>query len=388
MLCVNGLRALIFPLFAVVAAGASGCEEMPPRGPVDLRAARVTAVELAPASGVPRICPGTDVPLTLEVEAVLPGDDRARHFYAQRRFYDDWVFDPREMHVTSPDGLVGDDLVLHTSADPLISATHGFLVNVRAPGSGPSFGLRYMPSYDCVKSLGHQGQGGQRGHDGDHGLSAMSEEGGQVGETGSSGGGGGAGPTVTMFATYVSTPYYPKLLAVVAEDGPEAFALANPGASLVLEARGGAGGEGGRGGTGGNGLVRATCSQHGRRGGCTAWHSYLPGRGGLGGEGGEGGAGGQLVLHVDARFPEIAHAVVLDVDGGDGGPGGRGGDGGEPGYSYAYSPGASDHESAHGPAGAPGIQGRQGPPGTATIVYDDVRPRFDGRPGITVLPST
>lgn len=387
MLCVNGLRALIFSWFAVVAAGVSGCEEIPPRGPVDLREARITAVELAPASGDPRICPGTDVPFTLDVDAVLPGETRELRLRAQRRFYDDWLFDPREMHVTSPDGVVGDDLVLHTSVNPLISATHGFLLNVRSP-SGPSFGLRYMPSYDCVKSLGHQGRGGPRGCDGDHGRSAMTEDGGQVGETGSTGGGGGAGPTVTMFATYVRTPYYPKLLAVVAEDGPEAFALANPGASLVLEARGGAGGEGGRGGDGGNGVVRATCIEHGRRGKCSTWHSYLPGRGGFGGEGGTGGAGGQLVLHVDARFPDIAHAVVVDVNGGDGGPGGSGGEGGDPGYSYAYSPGASDHESSQGPAGAPGVQGKQGPHGTATIVYDDVRPRFDGRPGITVLPST
>jgi hypothetical protein len=109
----------------------SACASFAPRGPVDLHEYHVVATSIAAKRARQSVCPGEDVPLELTVDAIAPGDDHPQRMHTHREALDDWIFDPRAMHLTSNAGTIDDDAILHANADPLASVTTGFVVDVR-----------------------------------------------------------------------------------------------------------------------------------------------------------------------------------------------------------------------------------------------------------------
>ena len=240
-----------------------------------------------------------------------------------------------------------------------------------------SFTTKYKPDYQCIKSGGKGGQGGnsgssgpggESGHDGQLGSDSQSGGSGSQGGAGGPGGdgaNGGAGPHIVGYATMVKTPFYDKLVAIKLTGDVDDFLLAPVDQPLVIKAVGGPGGEGGSGGSGGRGGSGGGGNPGGQGG--------SGGQGGNGGRGGNGGPGGTIDFVFDARFPEIANAIHLDVSGGqagDAGPSGHGGNGGSGGNGITPSGSTQSAQSGQhgndGPGGASGSPGQKGPDGHAS----------------------
>ena len=358
-----GLLIALAPLMMVAC-------RIAPRGPVDLRDAHVVQVYLGAKGARQSFCPGEAAPLDVVIDAVLPGDDRTTRFHTHREDLWDWLFDPVTLRMASAQGSIDEEAIFHASRDPLVSA-NGYLIDLHT--SGPAFGLRFPPSYECVTTFGSTGRIGESGRDGERGPWTVDEP--MAGQTGGDGGAGGPGPSFRVFVTWVRTPYYPKLLAAVAEAGFDGVALAPPDRALTITARGGDGGAGGRGGPGAPGQYECRWNRRKKEhSACLPTVDLKPGFGGTGGAGGEGGTGGELEVHVDRRYPEIAERLALDVRGGAGGIGGRGGAGGNNAVSSQYA--MKSEESEFGTPGRAGANGAAGANGTSRIVFDDIAPVF------------
>ncbi len=326
-----------------------------PRAPVDLRTAEAKVIRFGLASGQGSVCPGSAVPVDVQLEAELDGDGDRVHVFQHRRDIDDRIFDLHQLHLSSPHGSFDDNGVFHASRDVLATAQSGFVLNVRAP-RGPSFSVRYPPAYECAPPVGGEGAAGIDGAPGADAILGESAGGaGGVlaggGRPGQAGGKGSAGPKLTVFVTWVRSPDYTRLLAARAVGDVPGLTLAAPGTTLPILARGGPGGIGGRGG-------RGAFSVDGRQSG---------GPGGMGGEGGEGGDGGQVELVLDPRFDELERWVSVDVEGGVGGRGGFGGTGGGEGRRADVAGGPAYDYGSPGPPGTSGAQGRPGEAGRAVV---------------------
>jgi hypothetical protein len=261
-----------------------------------------------------------------------------------------------------------------------------------------SYTYKWKPDYACITATGSAGEAGFAGGPGGQGAPGRPGDGGGVmssggdgqdgakGITGGDGSSGGLGPKILAEATYVKTPFYDKLIAIKLIGGVNDLLFVVPGRPFVIHANGGPGGSGGVGGKGGTGGPGAA----GNPGG----HGGIGGTGGTGGKGGNGGAGGTIDLLYDARFPDLATAITLDVAGGQGASGGKGGPGGEPGpggkgMAPVNSPqvpvdGAKGHE---GNDGSPGYPGRQGQNGSVAVHSGTVGAAFAGLADVTVLTS-
>jgi hypothetical protein len=112
----------------------------------------------------------------------------------------------------------------------------------------------------------------------------------------------------------VKTPYYDKLVAIKLSGDVEDVLLAPVDQPIVIKATGGPGGPGGSGGSGGRGGSGGSGNPGGQGGG-----------GGQGGKGGVGGPGGSIDFVFDARYPELANSIHLDVSGGEAGEAGEAG---------------------------------------------------------------
>lgn len=259
-----------------------------------------------------------------------------------------------------------------------------------------SFTTKYKPDYQCIKGAARDGASGPSGHAGDSGRQGTSGQSGSTtsaggdgtpggaGSQGGDGGNGAAGAKLVVYVTMVKTPFYDKLVAVKIGGDLDDFLLAPIDHPLVIRAAGGSGGAGGAGGHGGSGGTGGSGNPAGQGG--------AGGQGGNGGRGGVGGAGGQIDLVYDARFSELANAVRLDVPGGAAGPagppgaagsGGSGGSGQTPSGAATSVP--SGTRGADGSQGSSGVAGQRGPDGRAATKAGDVKARFDGVSGITVL---
>ncbi|MGH7296033.1 MAG: hypothetical protein ACRELB_13915, partial [Polyangiaceae bacterium] len=240
-----------------------------------------------------------------------------------------------------------------------------------------SFTMKYKPDYQCIKG---GGKGGEAGNDGSSGPSGEGGHDGQLGSDsqsggsgtqggaggpGGDGGNGGAGPHIVGYATMVKTPFYDKLIAIKLTGDVQDLLLAPVDQPIVIQAVGGPGGTGGPGGSGGHGGAGG--------GGNPGGEGGSGGQGGNGGKGGIGGQGGSIDFTFDARFPEIANSIHLDVSGGpggDAGPSGHGGSGGGGGNGITPSGSTQSAQSGQhgneGPGGASGSGGQKGPDGHAS----------------------
>ncbi len=361
----------------VGASLAVGC--FPPRGPIDLHEVTTHRVTVALSGPRNTICPGE--PVALEMALDVESDSGGMRLLQHRRDLDDALFDVRQLRLASPQGTFDDEGVFHPDPDVRRSVQTGFSVFVHAP-HGPTFSVRYPPSYECTASIGRAGETGARGLDGSDAIYTDRDDPNRwgwlpsaTGRRGERGGDGGRGARFAVWVTWVRTPDYVRLLAARAEGEVDALTLVAPGTPLVVVARGGTGGGGGTGGRGATGVELAD-----------------GGRGGTGGDGGMGGEGGHVDVVVDARFAsELERMIVVDVDGGAGGAAGRGGPGGS-GRAAGTLVGKKRRveSNAHGSAGAPGppgAGGSSGKRGSMTMTSGDVRERFEGLGGIVPLDA-
>lgn len=233
-----------------------------PRAPVDLERVEPRAIRFGLASPRAVVCPGQPVKLDVVIDAVDDEGDPLK-LVPHRRTFEDTIFDVRQLRVSSPQGFFDGDGTFYPDPDVTASVHTGFVLYARAP-HGPTFSVRFPPSYECTRAIGR---------DGSHGDPA--------------GGRGAKGPKFSVFVTWVRTPDYDKLLAARAVGEIDALTLVAPGTPLVARARGGRGGAG------------------------------APGH-----DGGDGGDGGDVIVVLDDRFDDLDRMVTGDVGGGDGGPGG------------------------------------------------------------------
>lgn len=196
-----------------------------PRAPVDLETVQARAVKFGLAGPRATICPGEPVKLDVLIDAIDQDGDH-RLLRPHRRELDDWIFDPRQLKVSSPQGFFDGDGTFYPSSDVTQSVQTGFVLYSRAP-NGPAFSVRFPPSYECTARIGKDGQPG------------------------------GRGPSFHVYVTWARTPDYTKVLAARTAGELEAITLVAPGMPLVARSRGGQGevgaGWGGDGGPGGDG---------------------------------------------------------------------------------------------------------------------------------------
>jgi hypothetical protein len=400
-----GRLSSFLPVLAL-ALSATSCrviERLNGTDTIDLTRANLRRMTVSLRKEQQTICPREQVQMAVFITAVLDGakDETTFETWAGRgdvnkndkldftdftfqseqgKFDKDGWFAPLEALPTT----AGKEFVVHATYNPSAAVF--------------SYTYKWKPDYACITTAGGVGPAGAPGGTGRDGAPGKPGEAGGVmsiggdGRDGASGGAGAdgspgtPGPKLRAVVTYVKTPFYDKLVGVRLTGAITDLLLLHPGRPFVVRSNGGPGGMGGGGGNGGPGGTGAA----GNPGG----HGGAGGGGGAGGRGGSGGAGGAVELVYDARFPDLASAVAIDVSGGPGGPGGGpgmpgpGGAGGA-GMAPANAPvqakdGVVGHEADPGAVGA---VGRPGAIGTSQVHAGSIGDAFAGLADITVLTA-
>jgi hypothetical protein len=331
----------------------------------------------------PGLCPGQQGQLFADATVQWPGAHPVQRTIGK----DVDSLAPASFSITG--SLVRGDADAHLipDADIMKSVQAGFVVDITyTPHPAFKFHETFKPEYSCFSTFKVSGEGGGAGEEGDSGSSGSKASDGKPGKNGRNGGKGETAGKVEAFVTEVSTPFYPKLLAVRAND---AFFLAPADAPLTFAATGGHGGRGGSGGRGGTGgdqeTYNETITTHDGGHESVSHGKGVAGNGGPGGNGGDGGDGGNGgTVHVtyDAAFPELGELVKTDVSGGSGGAAGAAGGGGHAGSGR----GSKDSKDGNaGPEGSEGREGRDGQAGRAQVNAGSVASKFHELAGITLL---
>jgi hypothetical protein len=361
---------------------------------VDLSKAEVKAMSVDIRKEQKTICPRESVQMAVFADVVLEGEGQARSFETwqgrdvsknDRLDFADFAFHSTQGSFDA-EGWFSPDSNLLTTVSTEFELTTAYR---RRPDKF-TFKMSYKPDYACIRGggasanpggTGMAGSAGPEGHDGSYGSDSSGGGDGSDGGPGSPGGSGSAGgngPRIDVVATFVSTAFYERLVAVRLSGGADDFLLFHPENAITINAAGGAGGPGGAGGNGGPG-GRGGNGNPGGNGGDG-------GPGGNGGNGGNGGSGGDIRLTFDARFGELAQLIRLDVTGGPGGLAGQGGSGGRGGSGgTGLGQGTMGSSGSDGSTGNPGASGQSGTPGNASAQAGDVTGAFAGITGITVL---
>jgi hypothetical protein len=331
------------------------------------------------------LCPGAEGKLYATARVQWPGAKEVNRNIGS----DVDSLAPASFEITGP-LIKGDaEAHLHPNADVLASVESGFRTHVvYTPQRKYTFDVEFPPEYSCFKGYWNNGGEGRGGQDGGYGGDGDWGQSGGQGGNGTPGEAGGAGGRVVAYVTFASTKFYPRLLAVIAND---TFFLAPPDVPLVFGATGGPGGGGGAGGNGGRGGDQATESREvwdpdTKSNTNVAFGVGAAGNGGNGGNGargGRGGDGGSVEVVIDSRFPELANLVQTDVRGGAGGAAGGYGAGGEGGGTNAERNASTGNPGNNGyDGGENGADGRQG---SARVTRGDVARRFANLRGVTIL---
>ncbi|MEH6416336.1 hypothetical protein [Pseudomonas sp. CGJS7] len=384
---------------AALALSLSGCgavRSIAGINTVHLQEATVSAMQTDIGPGVTTICPRQPVQMHVTVTAQLPRQPAPG-------VYETWsggngtrrngMLDFRNFAFTSAQGGFDELGWFRPNPDVLATVDSGFAIGTQLlhPRAQLVQSRHYPADYRCILSVGTAGGPGQRGGDGSSGYRGSDGRSGFDGESGDHGrrGGDGApggpgfgGPRLQMYATYVSTSQYPKLLAVRVFGDFQDFVLAPADRPLTLVAAGGIGGVGGSGGSGGSGGDGGRGEGDKDRPGYGG-HGGDGGDGGYGGPGGVGGDGGEIELIYDRRYPELAQLLRFDVSGGAPGPGGSGGSGGSQGDGGGGA--HSGRDGRYGDSGGSGPIGLPGRPGHAELSAGEVSAHFRGLPGVRML---
>jgi hypothetical protein len=331
----------------------------------------------------PGLCPGQPGQLFADATVQWPGAHPVQRTIGK----DVDSLAPAAFSITG--SLVRGDADAHLipDGDILKSVQAGFVVDITyTPRPTFKFHETFKPEYSCFSTYKTSGDAGGGGEEGDSGSSGSKASDGKPGKNGRNGGKGVTAGKIEAFVTEVSTPFYPKLLAVRAND---TFFLAPADAPLTFAAIGGPGGRGGHGGRGGGGgdqdTYNETITTHDGGHESVSHGKGVAGNGGPGGNGGDGGDGGNGgTIHVtyDAAFPELAELVKTDVSGGAGGGAGPAGSGGSAGRGRG---GKDSHEGNAGGDGSEGREGREGQDGRAQVNAGSIASKFHDLAGITLL---
>lgn len=291
-------------------------------------------------------------------------------------------FAPAAFEIKGPLVTGDEEAHLHPHPDVLKSIEDGFVLDVTyKPEPKFSFHQMFPPEYSCFTGSSVAGAEGAMGQGGNGGVSGSTGESGSPAGNGGPGARGGNGGRLEVFVTVVSTKFYPKLYAVIAND---TFYLAPAGRRILFAAPGGPGGQGGGGGEGGHGGDQDVDSVE--RGKTTVLVGKGPAghgaAGGSGGDGGDGGAGGVVEVTYDAAFPELRQFIEVNVDGGAAGAGGPGGPGGQGGGTQAEENAQTGQDGPDGQDGRPGRPGREG---RASVRPGSVATQFRSIRGIQLL---
>lgn len=386
------------PLLALglTAAGCGFFRQLAGTNTIDLEKAEVKSMSVDVRKPQKTICPREDVQMAVFADIALDGEKAAKPFetwQGRAGANKNDKIDFAEFAFNSGEGQVDVDGWFKPNPNLLATVGKEFSIKTaykRRPDKF-TFTTTYKPDYACIKGAGKTGApggsggSGSTGNAGSQGQSGSDKSAGGPGGDGGNGGPGGSGssgqpgPKLVIMATLVKTPFYDKLVALRIAGDLDDLLLVPIDQPLVLRASGGAGGGGGTGGSGGSG-GRGGSGNPGGQGGSG-------GAGGNGGNGGNGGAGGAIDLVFDARFPEIARAIKLEVAGGPpgmaGGPGSAG-SAGSGGFSQGQGA-QSGRDGAAGTAGSGGQSGQPGPEGRAAARPGVVKDKMGDLPGITAL---
>ncbi len=333
----------------------------------------------------PGLCPGAEGKLYVNAKVQWPGAQPVPRSLGS----DVDSLQPEAFSIKGP--LIRGDAQAHLFPDPdvLKSVETGFETDiVYRPQPRFHFHEVFPPEYSCYTGWAQEGGGGGGGASGYGGSGGGQGRDGGHGEPGGRGGRGENGGRITVYVTVVSTRFYQRLLAVIAND---TFFLAPADRALTFDVAGGAGGPGGTGGNGGNGGDQKVVErqEHGDNDTVTTvrvgeGRAGNGGNGASGGYGGDGGNGGTVEITYDGAFPELRDLMLTNVDGGPGGDGGAGGNGGAGGGTNAEK---GAEQGGSGGNGDQGGSGHQGGRGQASIHAGSVGRRFSNMRGITVLGS-
>jgi hypothetical protein len=393
-----------FVLLAALVSATPGCgvlNRMSGLDTVDLTRARITTMNVEVRREGKTICPREPVQMAVFLAATREGEK-------EQKMFETWAGrgqvnknDKLDFSAFSFQSELGQfDKEGWFTPTPSLVATTGHEIVVRATFIPQPVVLsstyKFKPDYACIVAAGSSGVGGTAGGPGGvgsagkagsfGGVMSAGDAGGDGGSgvAGTDGGTGGPGPKLHAVVTYVKTPFYEKLIAVRLTGAVDDFLLIASGHPFVLHAIGGDGGAGGTGGVGGVGGAGVAGNPGGPGGN--------GGHGGSGGKGGIGGVGGAIELVYDARFPDLAAAITLDVGGGKGGAGGPPGTGGVGGAGGAGIVPANYPSAAHngdrgkfGIPGDAGAAGRAGALGTSAAHAGPVGSAFAGLADVTVL---
>jgi len=348
---------------------AGGCGPVGPRY-AKLDASKAKALDLVLVGGGSSFCATGDPP-QLEAGVTTADGKRLETWSRGQRRDGTLEFDAFELSASL--GVIDKEGVLRVGRDPFALLDRTIDVTAAVAGRPEiSDSLRLTPTFDCggvvnvsgdPGSGGYPGQAGVTGRVGQSGDSSRQATDGEPGGDGQDGGQGGPGqhaPAVEVALGYATSKTHGRLVVmrvdVPSRGGTAAHMLVNPraGKRFVVVARGGAGGVGGSGGGGGAGGAGGSNNvDDGGNGGDG-------GRGGRGGDGGDGGDGGRVVVHYDARYPELQTMVAVVSAGGDGGAAGYGGSAGPAGTGGSSASGRAGTTGRAGVSGPPGVAGRQG----------------------------
>ncbi len=368
-------------------AGLSGCfqySEFPPERPDPvlrkLADARILSlsVNLHDQSG---LCPGREGRLYVNGTVQWPGSQPVLRGIGS----DVDAFDASTFSVTGP-LLRGDAKgTLYPDGDVQKSIETGFTAKVVYTLEPKwEFHETWQPEYSCFTGSGLSGSPGSSGNSGATGYAGGQGANGSPGGEGGRGTQGGDGGRLTAYVTIVSTKFYRKLFAVIANNH---FYLAPADRQLgfaSIGGSGGAGGEGGEGGTGGDQRIKSVQEDDKDGNKVTViigeGAAGNGGSGGNGGPGGYGGDGGTLDVVYDQAFPELRNFIATDVSGGAAGNGGNGGYGGNGGRTTATR---NAQQGQTGSSGSSAGGGRSGAQGRANVRAGAVTTMFRSIRGIS-----
>ncbi len=383
-------------LCGVAVTGCGVFRQLAGTNTVDLEKAEVRSMSVDVRKAQKTICPREDVQMAVFAEIALEGEKQAKPFetwQGRGGVNKNDKIDFTEFAFNSGEGQVDPDGWFKPNPNVLATVGKEFSIKTvykRRPDKF-SFTTTYKPDYACIKAAGKRGGSGSSGGSGPSGKSGAQGQSGSDKSAGGPGGDGGnggpggngtsgqPGPKLVVAATLVKTAFYDKLVALRIVGDMDDLLLVPIDHPIVLSAGGGAGGSGGNGGSGGSG-GRGGGGNPGGQGG-------NGGAGGNGGGGGNGGPGGSIELVFDARFPEIARAIKMDVGGGPAGMAGGPGSAGSAGSGgFSQGQGAqSGRDGAAGTAGSGGQSGQPGPEGRASAKAGVVQDKIGNLPGITAL---